>query len=285
MELIIITGMSGAGKTVALKSLEDRGYYCVDNIPVFLIPQFAQLGLRNQDIHAFAIGVDTRVGKDLERISEVYDQLDNANIRYKTIFLDASDSVLIKRYKETRRSHPLARDGRIEDGIELERKELTWLKDKADFVIDTTNLLTKDLRVQLFEIISGKKHHYQNLVVTVMSFGFKNGLPDDADLIFDVRFLPNPFYEELLKEKTGLDPEVSGYCLDNGAGKEFLEHLYQMFDFLIPQYILEGKNQLIIGIGCTGGRHRSVAVAEALSGHLNKNPEIIVKTLHRDSMN
>jgi len=285
MELIIVTGVSGAGKTVALKTLEDQGYYCVDNLPVFLIPQFAQLGLRNQDINAFAIGVDTRVGKDLEKIPEIYDQLDSANIRYRTIFLDASDSVVIKRYKETRRSHPLARSGRIEDGIRLERQALTWLKNKANFVIDTTNLLTKDLRAQLLEIISGKKHHYQNLVVTVMSFGFKHGIPDDSDLLFDVRFLPNPFYVDSLKNKTGQDPDVSSFCLNNTTGKEFLEKLLGMIDFLVPKYIQEGKNQLVIAIGCTGGKHRSVSVSEVLSKHLNGNSDLIVKTIHRDLLN
>jgi len=285
MELIIVTGVSGAGKTVALKTLEDQGYYCVDNLPVFLIPQFAELGLRNQDIKAFAIGVDTRVGKDLEKIPEIYDQLDSANIKYRTIFLDASDSVVIKRYKETRRSHPLARNGRIEDGIRLEREALAWLKNKADFVIDTTNLLTKDLRAQLLEIVSGKKHHYQNLVVTLMSFGFKYGIPDDADLVFDVRFLPNPFYVDTLKPKTGLEADVSDFCLNNENGKEFLKKLFEMMDFLIPQYIREGKNQLVIAIGCTGGKHRSVAVSEALSRHFNENSELIVKTIHRDLLN
>lgn len=282
MELIIVTGVSGAGKTVALKTLEDQGYYCVDNLPVSLIFQFAQLSVKNKDINAFAIGIDTRAGKDLDGIPEVLSQLDNANIKYKTIYLDASDSVLIKRFKESRRSHPLARKGRIEEGLELERQALGWLKSKADFLIDTTNLLTKDLKVQLLEIISGNKVHYQNLVVTAMSFGFKYGLPDDADLVFDVRFLPNPFYVEALKEKTGHEKDVRDYCLSNESGTSFLEKLFDLIDFLLPSYIKEGRTQLVIAIGCTGGQHRSVAVTEELNKHLAGNKDIIVKTLHRD---
>lgn len=282
MEFVIITGISGAGKTVALKTFEDMGYYCVDNLPVFLIPQFAELGRKNDDISRFAVGVDTRSGKDLESIPEVLNSLDAKGILYRILFLEASDQVLIKRYKETRRSHPLARTGRIEDGINLERTALEWLKSQADFVLDTSALRRHDLTVQLKELVNEKQVDFKNMVVSIMSFGYKYGIPEDSDLVFDVRFLPNPFYIDSLKEKTGLSADVRDFCINNEKTQEFLSQFFPFLDYLIPRYIDEGKNQLVISIGCTGGKHRSVSIAEELKNRLSLNKQYIVICTHRD---
>ena len=281
MKLVIVSGMSGAGKTVALKALEDLGFYCVDNMPIFLITKFAGAIASGSDKRKIAIGVDIRSGEELPGLRDVFRELDEERISYEILFLDASDKVLLKRYKETRRTHPLARDGRIEDGIREERRELTWLRDRADYVLDTSMLLTRDLRAELMEIYS-EDRAFKSLYVTVMSFGFKYGIPEDADLVFDVRFLPNPFYVEELKEKTGLDKEVRDFVLRFEDGPAFEKKLEDMVDFLIPRYISEGKNQLVIAIGCTGGRHRSVTFAEQLYGHLRRDASFGIKIEHRD---
>ena len=281
MKLVIVSGMSGAGKTVALKSMEDMGFYCVDNMPIFLITKFAGAVASGSDKRKIAIGVDIRSGEELPGLRDIFRELDGKRISYEILFLDASDKVLLKRYKETRRTHPLARDGRIEDGIREERRELTWLRDQADYVLDTSMLLTRDLRAELMEIYS-EDRAFKNLYVTVMSFGFKYGIPEDADLVFDVRFLPNPFYVEGLKEKTGLDKEVRDFVLRFEDGPAFEKKLEDMVDFLIPRYISEGKNQLVIAIGCTGGRHRSVTFAEQLYGHLRRDASFGIKIEHRD---
>jgi len=282
MELIIVTGMSGAGKTVVLKTLEDAGYYCVDNLPVFLIPQFSVLGQQNQEITKFAVGIDTRSGSGLNTVPQMLEELKKRGIGYKVIFLDASDPVLIKRYKETRRSHPLARTGRVEDGISLEREQLCTLKKSADILLDTTNLLVKELKEEVLAILSGEISQFKNLVITVMSFGFKYGIPVDSDLVFDVRFLPNPYYDDELKEKTGLTEEVRNYVLSNETGDEFIQKTADLLTFLIPNYIKEGKTQLLISVGCTGGKHRSVAVAEEIRKQISDNSNYITKTIHRD---
>ena len=282
MELIIVTGMSGAGKTVALKTLEDAGYYCVDNLPLFLIPQFSELGHHNPEISRFAVGIDTRSGRELNRVPEMLSELKQKGIQYKVIFLDASDATLIKRYKETRRSHPLARTGRVEEGIALEREQLSALKKSADVLLDTTNFLVKDLREQMLALLSGEIGQFKNLVITVMSFGFKYGIPVDSDLVFDVRFLPNPYYEDQLKNLTGLQPEVRNYVLENETGKEFMERVTRLLKFLIPNYIKEGKNQLLIAVGCTGGKHRSVAAAEEIRKQIGDEESYILQTIHRD---
>ncbi|MDO4489306.1 MAG: RNase adapter RapZ, partial [Eubacteriales bacterium] len=262
MSFYIVSGMSGAGKTVALKTLEDMGYYCVDNLPVFLIPQFSDLLTDSKTYTKVAVGVDIRSGEALGGLSDVIDGLDKKNIKYDIIFLDASDSVLLKRYKETRRNHPLSKNGTLAEGIEKERQELRWLKDRADYVIDTSNLLSKELRSQLENVINEGKNVFKNLVLTVMSFGFKYGIPQDADLVFDVRFLPNPYYVEGLRQKTGLDSEVYEYVMNHKESEEFYSKLSDLIDFLLPKYVSEGKNSLVIAIGCTGGKHRSVAVTE-----------------------
>lgn len=282
MKFVFVTGMSGAGKTIALKMLEDFGYYCVDNLPVELVPKFVEL-TRNSDRanSDAALGIDIRSGEKLSDLKNVLRSLKDAGIGYEILFLDADNATLIKRYKETRRSHPLAKNGRVEDGIEEERKKLEFLKKQADYIIDTGGLLTRELKQELVKIFVDQKG-FRNLFVTILSFGFMYGIPNDTDLLFDVRFLPNPFYEESMKMKTGEDPEVRDYVFSNGVGDQFLDKLTDMIRFLIPHYIEEGKTQLVIGIGCTGGQHRSVAVAAELSRRLAGSGDIGIKTEHRD---
>jgi UPF0042 nucleotide-binding protein len=282
MKFVFVTGMSGAGKTIALKMLEDVGYYCVDNLPVELVPKFVEL-TRNSDRanSDAALGIDIRSGEKLADLKNVLKDLKNAGISYEILFLDADNETLIKRYKETRRSHPLAKNGRVEDGIREERKKLEFLKKQADYIIDTGGLLTRELKQELVKIFVDQKG-FRNLFVTILSFGFMYGIPNDTDLLFDVRFLPNPFYEESMKMKTGEDPEVRDYVFSNGVGDQFLDKLTDMIRFLIPHYIEEGKTQLVIGIGCTGGQHRSVAVAAELSRRLAGSGDIGIKTEHRD---
>ncbi len=282
MRLVIVSGMSGAGKTVVLKNLEDMGYYCVDNLPVSLMSKFIEL-LEHNDIpyDNFALSIDIRNGRELGKLeSELKKLSDNGN-SYEILFLDASDEILIKRFKETRRAHPLNPKGRIEDGIKLEREKIGFLKNNADYIIDTSKLLTKELRAQIENIFSGSGD-YENLFITILSFGFKYGIPSDADLVFDVRFLPNPYYVEGLRNKTGNDEEVKKYVLSDEMSGEFLKKLYDMIDFLIPRYIAEGKNQLVIAIGCTGGKHRSVTVAGELYKHLSGDNDYGLKLEHRD---
>ncbi len=282
-KLLIVTGMSGAGKTVALKSLEDMGYYCVDNLPIPLIGKFAELLTDgNAEISKAALGVDIRSGKDLPMLKEVFDDWDiKGRVEYEILFLDAADDVLLKRFKETRRAHPLSKDGRVETGIREERTVLSWLKERADFIIDTSHLLTKELRAQLQDIFL-KNAEYENLQVTILSFGYKYGIPEDADLLFDVRFLPNPYYVPELKHHTGLEEPVQKYVCQDGVAAEFMVKLLDLIRFLIPHYISEGKNQLVIGIGCTGGHHRSVTIAEMLFQELKKTADYGLRIDHRD---
>lgn len=282
-KLLIVTGMSGAGKTIALKALEDMGYYCADNLPIPLIEKFAELFLEGKSSSKnAALGIDIRSGSDLPQLREVFDDWDiRGRVEYELLFLDASDDVLIKRFKETRRAHPLSKDGRVETGIQAERQALLWLKERADVIIDTSRLLTKELRRQLADIFL-KNREYENLQVTILSFGFKYGIPEDADLLFDVRFLPNPYYVQELRSHTGLEESVQFYVQQDGVAEVFLNKLYDMLTFLIPHYIEEGKNQLVIGIGCTGGKHRSVTVAELLYGRLRKNADYGLRIDHRD---
>lgn len=285
MKLVIVTGMSGAGKTVALKMLEDAGYYCVDNLPIPLMEKFYQLVLESQgkESHA-ALGIDIRSGEDLSMLDGILESWKAESVPYEILFLDAGDQVLIKRYKETRRSHPLSGGGRIDQGIGREREKLAFLKKKADIILDTSKLLTKELRKELEKIFM-EDQSYGNLFVTVLSFGFKYGIPADADLVFDVRFLPNPFYVEELRPRTGEEKEVQEYVMQGGTAEEFLKKLCDMVDFLMPNYILEGKNQLVIAVGCTGGKHRSVTIANALYGHLKGQKKLGVKIEHRDIEN
>ena len=282
MKLVIVSGISGAGKTVALKSMEDMGFYCIDNIPVFLVDKFTELLNETGERYSkVALGIDARSGNDLGALENVFKHLCSSKVDYEILFLDADDSKLIKRFKETRRAHPLAQEGRIADGIRLERERLDWLKKRADYVIDTSTMLTKDLKTQL-ENIFIKEAAYKNLYITVMSFGFKYGIPDDADLVFDVRFLPNPFYDEELRSKTGLEEAVRNFVMRGSDGEEFLKRLFDMMDFLIPRYISEGKNQLVIAMGCTGGKHRSVTMAESLYKKKKKDSVYGINIFHRD---
>ena len=251
--------MSGAGKSTAMKMLEDFGYFCVDNLPIALIKKFADLSFDSKGkIDKVALGVDIRSGNvnDLER---VLDEIPQKEI----FFIDAGDETLIKRFKETRRTHPLVSQGRVDEGIALERKELKVLKERADYIVNTDNLLTRDLRSEMEKIFVENKD-YKNLFINILSFGFKYGIPVDSDLVFDVRFMPNPYYEEDLKHKTGNDKEVQDFVLSSPVSGEFLEKLQDMIRFLIPNYIAEGKHQLVISIGCTGGKHRSVTIANRL---------------------
>jgi len=281
MELIIVTGMSGAGKLSALKILEDIGYYCVDNLPVPLLPVFAELMLaQNAEITKAAVAIDIRNSKLKD--SETYlKQIQKSGCHYEILFMDASDETLIKRYKETRRVHPMTGDARIETGIAEERKQLSFLKKKADYIFDTSQLLIRELNQNLNQIFVQNKA-FKNMVVTVLSFGFKYGIPTDADLVFDVRFLPNPYYVEELKRKTGNDAPVQDYVMGCGQALEFLDKLTDMIQFLIPNYITEGKNRLVIGIGCTGGKHRSVTIANKLCERMQEESEYNIKIEHRD---
>lgn len=281
MKLVIVTGMSGAGKTIALKMLEDMGFYCVDNLPISLVDKFAQLVSGGGDIAQAVLGIDIRSGEELNHLDEILRGWKNTGLDFQVLFLDANDATLIKRYKETRRSHPLAGTGRLDKGIEKERVKLAFLKKDADFIIDTSKLLTRELRQELEKIFL-QDREYSNMFVTVLSFGFKYGIPEDADLVFDVRFLPNPYYVEELRPLTGEDQVIRDYVMQGGTGQAFLDKLYDMVDFLLPNYIGEGKNQLVIAVGCTGGKHRSVAMANALYGHLAAFGEYGIKIEHRD---
>lgn len=282
MRFVIVTGMSGAGKSVALKVLEDFGYYCVDNLPISLIKKFAELlYLPIQENQKAALGVDIRSGHALKELKEVLVMMKALGWRYEILFLDASDEVLVKRYKETRRNHPLAAGGRINQGIDIERNEVGFLKESADYIIDTSNMLTRELKQEL-EGIFVRDKEYKSLFVTILSFGFKYGIPSDSDLVFDVRFLPNPYYIIELKGKTGNDEDVQEYVMQSGLAGEFLEKLIDMAEFLMPNYILEGKNQLVISIGCTGGKHRSVTLANKLYESLKNRGDYGIKVEHRD---
>ena len=282
MRFVIITGMSGAGKSTALKMLEDMGYFCVDNLPIALLGKFAELaGAPGGEINKVALGVDIRSGQALGELETELEKLAIKGLSYEILFLDASDSVLVKRYKETRRSHPLAKGGRVDKGIQEEREKLAFLKKHADYILDTSQLLTRELNQGLDKIFM-QNQEFKNLMITVLSFGFKYGIPQDCDLVFDVRFLPNPFYVDDLKQKTGNDKEVQDYVMGFEVSHVFLNKLTDMLEFLIPNYVLEGKNQLVIGVGCTGGKHRSVTLANRLYEALNGQKEYGVRLEHRD---
>ena len=282
MRLVIVTGMSGAGKSSALKMLEDMGYFCVDNLPIPLLTRFVEMFSEpDEEVKKIALGIDVRGGQDFDGLQEVLDELDSRKTEYEILFLDAQDNVLVKRYKETRRQHPLSGSGRVDTGIAKEREKIMFLKMRATYILDTSRMLIRELKQEL-EKIFVKGEDFCNLYITVMSFGFKYGIPQDSDLVFDVRFLPNPYYIDELKAKTGNEPEVQDYVMENGKAAVFLDKLTDMVDFLIPNYILEGKNQLVISIGCTGGRHRSVTLANALYQALEKKENYGVRLEHRD---
>lgn len=282
MRFVIVTGMSGAGKISTLKILEDIGYFCVDNLPIQLLPKFAEMMMQSDtEIQKVALALDIRSGQALNGLEEKLDLLDQAGFDYEILFLEASDDVLIKRYKETRHQHPLGGIGHIATGIVEERKRIKFLKKRATYILDTSKLLIRELKAEL-EAIFAKGKEFKNLYVTVMSFGFKYGIPQDADIVLDVRFLPNPYYIEELRELTGNDQAVQDYVMDNDRGHEFLDKLNHLVEFLLPNYVQEGKNQLVIAIGCTGGKHRSVTIANALYQFVSQSEVYGVRIEHRD---
>lgn len=279
MRFVIITGMSGAGKSSALKMLEDIGYFCVDNLPIPLVKKFARLILQGNQSKV-ALGLDIRSGQALKELDSVLIDMKRTGFHYEILFLDCMPEVLVKRYKETRRSHPLSGLDRVEKGIALEKERLAFLRKKADVIIDTSHLLTRELKAQLNKIYLDDQS-FSNFMVTILSFGFKYGIPTDSDLVFDVRFLPNPFYIPELKNRTGNEAEVKNYVMESETAKQFLNKLEDMLMFLIPHYIEEGKNQLVISIGCTGGKHRSVTLVNEL-GEIFGRTEYGLKIEHRD---
>ncbi len=282
MRFVVVTGMSGGGKATAVNMLEDEGFYCVDNLPVRLVDKFMELVFRpGSEIEKVVLGLDVRADRSFDNVEEVLATLRDRGYDYEILFMDASDEVLVKRYKETRRAHPMAPDGRVQDGIAREREILKNIKAKADYVIDTSHLLTRDLKQELVRIFVDDAH-YNSLMINVMSFGFKNGIPTDADLVFDVRFLPNPYYIEELKEYTGLDEPVHSYVMGFPQTIEFLDRLEDMLSFLIPYYVSEGKNQLVIAVGCTGGHHRSVTIAMEIYDRLKGKGDYGIQLIHRD---
>lgn len=285
MRFVIVTGMSGGGKRTALKMLEDAGFYCVDNLPVSLIEKFMELiETPNSEINKVALGLDVRADQAFSQVEDILERMSANGYKFEILFMDCTEKVLIKRYKESRRAHPLSPDGRVEDGVRKEREILQNIRKKADYVFDTSNLLTRELKEEL-ERIFVRNEEYNSLMITILSFGFKNGIPTDADLVFDVRFLPNPYYIEELKHKTGNDEEVSNYVMGFPEAGQFLEKLHGMMEFLIPGYIKEGKNQLVIAIGCTGGKHRSVTLANELYKKLKDKGNYGLRLSHRDEQN
>ncbi|WP_461225966.1 RNase adapter RapZ [Lacticaseibacillus suihuaensis] len=263
LNLVVITGMSGAGKTVAMQSFEDLGYFCVDNMPPALLPKFWELVKESGKIDKVALVVDLRSHAFYDQILDMLTGLDKAaNVATKILFLDATDAELVSRYKETRRSHPLAMEGRLMDGIRKERNLLTELRNRAQVVIDTTNLSPRQLREKLF--LTFKTTDHPTFHLEVMSFGFKYGLPIDADIVMDVRFLPNPYYVPEFRNQTGKDQPVYDYVMQQPAAEKFYQEFYTLLADVMPQYQQEGKSSVTIAIGCTGGQHRSVAFAERI---------------------
>jgi UPF0042 nucleotide-binding protein len=281
MYFLVITGISGAGKSLVAKYLEDLGYFCVDNLPPALIPKFAEIVSRSdRQMNKIALVIDVRGRELLNDFFPGLEALKDLGFDYKILFLEASDNVLIKRYKETRRSHPLAHSGRIVDGINEERQVLQEIRKRADHVIDTSNLSPAQLREEINNIfLQGKE--FKGMIMSIISFGFKYGIPMDCDLIFDVRFMPNPYYIPSMRKLTGKNEIVKEYVLKSEPATIFFEKVMDLFDFLIPYYIKEGKTQLVIGIGCTGGRHRSVVIGELIHRVLSDRQYTVIIE-HRD---
>jgi len=281
MRFIIITGISGAGKSMVAKYLEDAGFFCIDNLPPLLMPKISEIFRQSYGkLDKIAFVIDIRGGELLNDFFPGLEELKQAGHTYEILFMEASDRVVVKRYKETRRAHPLAQEGRLLRGIIEERRVLQRIKDKADYVIDTSNLTPRQLKEEITNII-GENKNYTGLIINLISFGFKYSIPIECDLVFDVRFIPNPFYIESMKRLTGKNDAVKSYVLEMKETQDFLAKLTDMLDFLIPNYIKEGKSQLVVGIGCTGGRHRSVAIADSVYKILQEKQHRVVVE-HRD---
>lgn len=282
MRFVVVTGMSGGGKSTVLKMLEDIGFYCVDNLPISLIDKFMELIVTpNSEITKVALGLDVRADQSFEDATETLKRLKQGGYEFEILFMEASEKVLIKRYKETRRVHPLSVGGLVEEGVRKERKVLENIRKISDYVIDTSTLLTRELKAELDRIFV-KNEEYNSLMITLMSFGFKNGIPIDADIVMDVRFLPNPFYIDSLKYQTGKNKEVQDYVMGFPESVEFIQKLMDMLEFLIPNYIKEGKYRLVIAIGCTGGKQRSVTLVEELYHKMKNRGNYGIKLMHRD---
>jgi len=281
-DFVVITGFSGAGKSQAMATFEDAGYFCVDNLPPEMIGSLADLfGHEGSNVERAAVASDVRGGEYFDGLVRVLDELDAAGLPYRVLYLEADDGVLINRFKETRRRHPLANGGSVESALARERALLAPLKERADVSIDTTDLSAARLRrVVADKMLPGGRPG--KLAVTFMTFGFKHGSPRDADLTFDVRFLPNPHYEAELREQTGLDPDVIHYVESSDGIGEFYAHLTPLLDYLLPAYEREGKSHLTVAIGCTGGRHRSVVIAEHLGREYQARRDFMVEVVHRD---
>jgi len=281
---LIITGMSGAGKTQVMRTLEDLDYFCVDNLPPTFIPKFMEICMQNQGKGSkglkLALVVDIRGGKFFEELAGVLDRLENSSVKYELLFLDASDETLVKRYKETRRRHPLGTKGGLSTSIAKERKILATVRDKASLIIDTSELTIDQLRKKIIAKY-GKDGGLPPMNVVIKSFGFKHGVPIDCDMLLDVRFLPNPFYVPELKQLCGNDQPVIDFISRKPVTKEFEKKLEDMTQFLLPLYVQEGKSQLMVGVGCTGGRHRSVYIADMI-GDWIKKMGFSVQVVHRD---
>lgn len=281
MKFVIVTGLSGSGKSEAMKSLEDIGFYCVDNLPPALLPKFAEICYQAQSgMEKVALGIDIRGYKFFKDLNNSLEYLNTNGFSFEILFLEAEDEVLVRRYKMTRRRHPLSTEDNILEGIQRERSIVEDLKKRATHIINTTNMKAKDLKEQIVDIYEMGKD-LENMVISVTSFGFKHGIPIDADLVLDVRFLPNPYYVEDLREKTGENQEVQDYVMDSEVSEEFLKRTLDFLDFLVPQYIEEGKDHLVVAIGCTGGKHRSVTIANKIFDYL-KAKEYKVFKKHRD---
>ncbi|MGP1598805.1 RNase adapter RapZ [Peptoanaerobacter stomatis] len=284
MKIVIITGLSGSGKSEAMNVMEDLGYYCIDNLPPEIIPKIVTLGYDSKgQLDKIALGIDIRGYQFLKEINTAINFLQESGYDYNVIFLESNNETLVRRYKMSRRKHPLSNGEDILDGISKEREMLKDIRKKAKYIIDTSNFLPIDLRREVISLFN-ENIKSKGFIITIISFGFKYGIPIDSDLVYDVRFMPNPYYVEELKEKTGNEKDVQEYVLNDVNSVKFLEKLYDMIDFLLPMYIKEGKNQLVISIGCTGGKHRSVTISNKLYEHLeNQNYNAYIK--HRDYMN
>ena len=281
LQFVIITGLSGAGKSNAMKVFEDLGFFCVDNLPPQLLPKFAELCLQSEGrVRRSALAIDVRGGEFFDDFFSALAHLEEMGFDYEILFLDAADDVLVRRFEETRRKHPLGQAGGVLEGITAERERLQAVKERADRIIDTSTLSVRELRNEIVEsIVRGGQA--ETLVVSVVSFGYKYGIPLDADLVFDVRFLPNPHYDENLRPLAGHSQEIRRFVLGAPQTREFMEHLTRLMDYLLPQYIEEGKSHLTAALGCTGGKHRSVVLADELSAHLHEKG-YRVSVRHRD---